>query len=90
MNRQKRTKIVWMTTMQKLTNQRGSFTSIAGCDNPAKCVLRVAVAQTTIHQAISHKDSSLIRQILSDLPENELVLTDIVDMISKKKTTHQK
>ena len=73
------------------------------CDNPSKCVLntlqfahletgqtpeeRVAVIQVTTHQGISHQDSSLISQVLSNPPEimnlNEACLADIVDMIIK-------
>ena len=48
---------------------------------------RVAVIKATGHQGIGYQDSSLISQVLSNMPEimnlNEVCLTDIVNMISK-------
>ena len=48
---------------------------------------RVAVIKATTHQGISHKDSSLISQVLSNPPEitnlNEAGLINIAEMISK-------
>ena len=73
------------------------------CDNPIKCLLnalqfahaetgqtpeeRVAVIKVTTHQCISHQDSSLISQVLSNPPKitnlNKACLTNIADMVSK-------
>ena len=75
------------------------------CDNHPECILHtlqfadietgqtsektVAVVETTAYQGICCQESSLIRQVLSGLPEiihlNKPSLINIADMISKGK-----
>ena len=89
--------------METFENRRCPCVFVEVCDNPSKCVLntlkfvhvetgqtpekRVAVIKAISHQGISGQDSSLISQVLSNLPEitnlNEACLTNSVDMISK-------
>ena len=89
--------------MESFENGRCLCVFVTVCDNPGKCILltlqfahvetgktpeeKVAVIKVTTHQGINRQDSSLICQILIDLPEimhlNEGCLTNIADMIRK-------
>ena len=72
--------------MELFENRRYPYVFAIVCDNPSKCVLNTVIKATT-HQGISRQDSSLISQVMSNLPEithlNEACLTNITDMISK-------
>ena len=84
--------------MESFENRRCPCSFVTVGDNPSKCAHvetgqtpeeRFAVIKVTTHQGIScRQDSSLISQILSNLPEvshlNKACLTNIVDMISKE------
>ena len=61
------------------------------CDNPRKCVLNklqfAHIETGCSNQGVSHQDSSLISQVLSNPPDitnlNDAYLTNIADMFSK-------
>ena len=68
--------------MVSLENRRCPYVFVTVCDNPSKCLLntlqfmhvetpkeRIAVIKATTHHSIGRQDSSLICQILSNLPE---------------------
>ena len=71
--------------VESFENRRCQCIFVTVCDNPGKCVFNtlqfmhvqtsktpeenVAVIKATTHQGISHQDSSLISQILSNQPE---------------------
>ena len=87
----------------RLRNRRCPYAFVTVFDNPSKCVLNtlqfehvetgqtpeetVAVIKATTHQGISRQDSSLLSQVLSNLPEitnlSEACLINVADMISK-------
>ena len=92
-----------LVPLESFENRRCLCVFVSLCDNPGKCVLnklqfvhvetgqtpeeRVGVIKATTPPGISHQDSSLISQILSNPIEithlNKACLTNIVNMISK-------